>query len=149
MLSTDPMKDGSSTPLGTTPKTLPQQFPSRLTVDIKSSSSTRQTIQPPMSSSYLEHLSRNFQTTVDLFSPATTKIKSSSPSIPDVPSLNLESEEKISHISNQNFSGDLTGSWTPNGFKVIRKSSSNSLTSTSPIGVAFSMSVKDTLWEER
>ena len=134
MLSTDQMKDDSLIQSEITPKTSHQQFPSHLIVDIKSLSSTRQTTPPQMSSSYLEHLSRNFPQTVDSSSPATTRTKSLNPSTPGVQSLNLESQQNKNQQSLLNSSKDLTGSWTPSGFKVIRESSQNSLTNTSPTG---------------
>ena len=103
-------------------KTSPQQFPSHLIVDIKSSSLTRQTTQPQMSSSYLGHLSRNFQTTAGSSSPVTTKTKSLNPSILDAQLSNLELQDNKSQQSLLLSSNDLTLSWTKNGAKLIRRS---------------------------
>ena len=89
--------------------------------DIKSSSLTKQTIPQPTYNSSLERLLRNSQETVGLFSPAIIKIKSSNRSTPGVLWSNLASRVRRNLKFKRNSSSGLTGSWTKNGFKVIRK----------------------------
>ena len=101
---------------------------------IKSSSSMKQTIPLPTYSSFLERVLRSSPETADLFLPAITKTKSLNHSIADVPSLISELKENRNKRSRHAFSNVLTGSWTTNGFKVIRKSSQNSSISTSQTG---------------
>jgi len=47
------------------------------------------------------------------------------------------------------FSLELTTYWSKNGLRLIKKYLPNLSTNTFPIGVGFSMSVKDTQWEVR
>ena len=134
MSSIDLMKEGFLIPLGIMPRTSP--LPSLLAASrsIKSSSSTKQTIPLPTYSSFLERVLRSSPETVDSFLPAITKTKSLNPSIADAPSLISQLKESRNKRSQHAFSSVLTGSWTTNGFKVIRKSSQNSSTNTSQTG---------------
>ena len=121
MSSTDPMKEDSSTRLETMQRISQVLSHSPLTPDIKSLSSTKQTIPRPTYSSSLERLLRSSQETADSSSPAIIRIKSSNRSSPGVLSLNLPSKVKKSRKSRLNSLTELTGSLTANGFKVIRK----------------------------
>ena len=118
----DPMKEGSSIPSVITLKT--SQVPSRFRRkrNTKSLSSTKQTIQPLMFNSCLGRPLKNSQRIVDSYSPATIKIKSSNHSTPGVLWLSSALRAKRNKKSQQHSSAELTGSWTVNGFKVIRKS---------------------------
>ena len=140
----DRMKDGFSTLFGTTQRT--SHLPSllRASQSIKSSSSTRQTIPLPTYNSFLERVLRNSQTTADSSLPATTKTKSLSPSIRDVQSSSSPLQENKNQQSLDNSSADLRPSWTTSGLKLIKKSSQNSSTNTSPTGEESSTSVNDT-----
>ena len=140
----DRMKAGFSTLFGTTPKTSQQQSLYHLRQSIKSSSSTRQTIPLPTYNSFLERVLRNSQTTADSSLPATTKTKSLSPSIRDAQSSSSPLQENKNQQSLVNSSQDLIPSWDKNGLSLIRKSSQNLSTNTSPIGEESSTSVNDT-----
>ena len=90
MSLTDQTKDGSSIPSETTQRTSLQQSLSRLRQSTRSSLSMKQTIPLPTYSSFLERLLRSSQETADLYLPAITKTKSSSPSTHVVQSLNSQ-----------------------------------------------------------
>ena len=78
------MKEGFLTLLGITPRTSHLQSLLAASRSIKSSSSMKQTIPLPTYNSFLERVLRSSPQTADSFLPATTKIKSLSPSIQDV-----------------------------------------------------------------
>ena len=119
----DQTKDGSSIPSEITPRTSPLQSHSTPMQNIRLLSLTRPITPVTTYNSYLEPLLRNSQETVDSYSPAIIKIKSSNHYIPGVLLSNLASKVKRNKKLQLNSSDVLTGSWTPNGFRVIRKSS--------------------------
>ena len=134
MLSTDQMKEDFLIRLETMPRILPQQYPFHQLPDIKSLSSTRQITPRQMYSCSYGHPLKNSQKIADSYSPAIIRIKSLNPSIRDVLWLSLVFRKNLNKKSLPNSSTDLTGSWTENGFKLIRKSSQNSSTNTSQTG---------------
>ena len=123
MSLTDQTKDGSLTQLEIMQRISRQQSPYPVIPSIKLSSSMKPTTPLPMYNSSLERLLRSSQEIVDSYSPAIIKIKSLNRSTPGVLSSNLASKVKRNKKLQLNSSDVLTGSWTPNGFRVIRKSS--------------------------
>ena len=99
--------------------------------------------------SYLGRFVRSFMGTAGSSSPATTKTKSSTPSIPVVPSLNFPSEEKNDKNSPPNSSSGYKPSWIRRVLDMSRKFLSNSSTNTSLIGDVSSMNVKGTRQEDK
>ena len=79
MSLTDPTKEGSSIPSGTTQRTSRLQSLLQASRSIKLSSSTKQTIPLPTYNSFLERVLRSSPETVDSFLPAITKTKLSNP----------------------------------------------------------------------
>ena len=149
MSLTDQTRDDSSIRYVTMQKTLHLLYRCLRRRSTRSSSLTRQITQHPMYNSYLEQVSKNSQTTVDSSLPATTKTKSLSPSIRDAQLSSSPSQENKNQQSLDNSSNDLYPSWTTSGLKLIRKSSQNSSTNTSPIGEESSTNVNDIPLEEK
>ena len=88
----------------------------------KSSSLMKQITQPTMYNSYYGRLLRSFLATADSSSPVTIKTKSSNPSIPDVPSSNLELEESKNLSLPRNSSKESKPSWIQRVLNMITRS---------------------------
>ena len=99
MSSMDPMKVDSSILSETLRRTSLRPFRLHQLLNTKSSSLMRQTTQQTTYNSSYGQVLRSLVATVDSSSPATTRIESSNPSIPDAPSSSLESKEKTSKPS--------------------------------------------------
>ena len=122
MSSMDPMKDDSWILSETMRKT--SLRPSRLQQlrSTKSSSLMRQITHPMMFNSSYGRLLRNLLGTADSSSPVTTKIKSLNPCTRDVPSLSLESKEKIDNPLPPSSSNVSKKSWMQKVLNMITRS---------------------------
>ena len=122
MSSMDPMKDDSWILSETMRKT--SLRPSRLQQlrSTKSSSLMRQITHPMMFNSSYGRLLRSLLETADSSSPVTTKIKSLNPCTRDVPSLSLESKEKIDNPLPLSSSNVSKKSWMQKVLNMITRS---------------------------
>ena len=92
------------------------------TVNTKSSSLMRQITRPQMYNSPYGRLLRNLLVIADSSSPATTKTKSSVPSIPDVQSSTSHSKEKNDKFLQDNSSNVSRPSWVQRVLNMITRS---------------------------
>ena len=121
MSSTDPMRVDSSTLSEIMQRTSLRPFHFHQLLNTKSSLLMKQIIQPAMFNSSYGHLLRSLVATADSSSPATTKTKSSNHSIPDVPSLILESRPKTNQNLLQSSLKGSKRSWIKRKLKQMIK----------------------------
>ena len=121
MSSTDPMKEDFLIRSGITQRILHQRYLLHRKRSTRSSSLMKQTTQAMMYNFYSELSLKSLREIVDLYSPVTTKIKYSNPSIQGVLSLTFLLEERRSKKSLLISSKGSILSWSKKGLKVIRK----------------------------
>jgi len=149
MSSTDPTRVDSLILSETMRKTSLRPSHFRKMLNTKSSSLTKQITRGTTFNSSLGRLLRSLLVIADSSLPATTKTKSSNPSIPDVPSLNFLSKEKKRSSWRDSSSSVYKTSWMRRASDMIRKSLQNSLTSTSQISEESPTNVSDIPLEEK
>ena len=131
MSLTDPTRDVSWILYETRQRTLLRPFRFKELIDTKSSLSMKLITQATTYNSCYGRILRHFIATADSSSPATTRIKSSNPSIPGVLWLTSHSKENKKLSWQDPSSSVYKTSWMQRASNTIKKSLQNLLTNTS------------------